>query len=640
MTKTNDKTSQLRIALPVVAVIGFFLIRRISEYDIWFHLAMGNYILNHGALPAVDRFSLLNYGRPYHDSQWLFQVIAAAGYRFAGFWWLQALQLLLWGGTFAFVYRACRVRCPAAVSWLLVLVTALACEDRFTIRPELVSVLVLSIYYWWLQEERYRSLSGVALLACLQVIWTNAHGIFVIGPFLVGCYLAEALIRGWRQRRFAEARSLAYLLGAVSIGCLITPGPLETLKFAWLLMTEVSPASSRVFRGMYDMASPFGEVGRTTIAFWFYYLLVACLVSSFVAVVWRRKGELPAARILIVVAMFVTSLTGIRNVPLFAVVAAPLAAELLSLVDLARYRRASLAATGVAAVVALLVWSPRPAWEQVRILAPHEFGLGLSADYVPLGLPRLLDRLEFTAPVFNSQSLGGFYEFHGYPRRIPFFDGRFEAYDPDQLLSVYAAAADASVQPARWNALQQRYGFRGLLIENGSADAAGLLPMLVRDPQWRLVYLDYAASFWLRADYPRQPPAVTEGEIASLVARATNYPNMENIFLFLDRAGLYPALRMKLMERASRSWENRFTLTHLGLLQLEAGDLAQADTTFQRLLDLTPRSRSTLTTLAQIALERGDRKRAETLLLRGLRYYPGDPQLRSNLETVRRLRGH
>lgn len=619
-----------------MSIIVFFLVRQVSEYDIWFHLAMGKEIIRSGAVPTIDKFSLLNLGRMYHDSQWLFQVIAAAGYRIAGFWWLQALQIGAWALAFTFVYRACRPWSSAVFSWSLVLVVALACEDRFSIRPEIVTALMVAVYYYWLQEGRYRSLPGIVALAVMQIIWTNCHGVFVIGPFLVGCYLFEALFHEWRHKQFAESRNLAILFAAVTLSCLVTPYGLDGVKFIWLLLVEVSPAGPKLFKSIYDLEPPLGAVSRATVAFWFYYALLAGFVVTFIAMICSRKERMPLARTLIVVAMLATSLLGVRNMPLFALLAAPLIAEYLSLLKAPLYRTVSLAITGVVVVATMLIWSPRPALEQLTTLAFHKFGFGLSPDYVPLALPQLLDRIDFTGPVFNSQTLGGFYEFHGYPRRIPFFDGRFEAYQPETLMAVYEAAATATVQPVQWHELQRRYGFRGLLIENGTPDAAGLLPSVARDPQWRLVYLDYAASFWLHADYPRQAEMVTAADISTLVDGANSYPHVENLFLFLDKADLYPELRLKLIERASQRWENQFTLKNLGLLQLQSGSPDQAERTFRRLLLLSPRSRSTIATLAQIALQRGDRITAEKYLLEGLQYYPDDPDLRENLEVVRK----
>lgn len=633
--KVKDDPVLFLLGSLVASIISFFLIRQISEYDIWFHLTVGNEILNSGALPLVDKFSLLNIGRKYHDSQWLFQVVAAAGYRFAGVWWLHTLQIVVWGLAFRFVYRACRRWSSAVISWLLVFVVALACEDRFSIRPEIVTALMMSLFYYWLQQEKYRSLAGIVALSVMQIIWTNCHGVFVLGPFIVGCYLFESVLKEWRNKQFVASTQLAILFAAVSLSCLVTPNGLDTLKFVWLLLVEVSPASPKFFKSIYDLKPPLGAVSRATVAFWFYYALLAGFIVTFVTMICSQVKKVPVARTVIVVAMLCTSMLGVRNMPLFALVAAPLIAEYLLLLKTALHRRASVIGTGLVVLAATFIWSPRPAWQQFTTLTRYKFGFGLSPDYVPLGLPKLLDSLNFIEPVFNTQALGGFYEFHGYPRRIPFFDGRFEAYQPETLTSVYEAAANATVQPAAWDKLLRQYDFRGLLIENGTADAAGLLPSIARDPQWRLVYLDYAASFWLRADYPRQPPLVTVADIITLTENVKSYPNVENIFLFLEKADIFPELRLKLIERASQRWENQFTLKNLGLLQMQSGNLEGAERTFNRLLIKSPRSRSTIVTLAQIALERGDKVTAEKYLLKGLGFYPEDAALRENLEVVR-----
>jgi len=631
--KNNALT--LLLGLLVTTIIGFFLIRTVSEYDIWFHLAIGKEILRSRSIPVVDQFSLLSLGRPYHDSQWLFQVIVAAGHHLVGFWWLHAVQVGFWGLALGFVYSACRVWSPAFGAWLLVLVTALACEERFTIRPELVSYLAVALFYYLLQQRSYRSRSGLLVLGFMQVLWTNCHGVYVIGPFLVGCYFVEALFNWWRRKDHTDLRDLSILLSVVLVGCLVTPYGLNGLKFAWLLMVQVSPAGSKLYKLIYDNAHPLGESSRATTAFWFYFTLLTGWGITLLAVLWNRKSDLPLARTLIVAGMLAASMTGIRNLPLFALVAAPIIAEYMSLLQMPLIRKLCVAATGTSLVGTMLFWSPRPAWEHFVNWVPYRFGIGLSPDYVPLTLPQFLDQLKFTGPVFNSQTLGGFYEFHGYPRRIPFFDGRLEAYKPENLLEVYEAAAKATTQPALWNDLMRRYDFRGLLVENGSPDADGLLPTIARSQQWRLVYLDFAASFWLRADYPVQPREVDDAAVAALVERVDSFANVENLFLFLDRAAMYPELRRKLIERASQRWENQFTLKNLGLLQMQTGDLELADRTFRRLLKLTPRSRSTLTTLAQIALARGDRMSAEKYLLQGLDLFPEDATMRENLEIIR-----
>lgn len=633
MNKIQNKTWPL--GLLVTTIIGFFLINKVSEYDIWFHLTMGKEIIRSGAVLVKDSFSLLNLGRPYHDSQWLFQVLMAAGYGVAGFWWLQMAQVAAWGGTLLCMFKTCRTWASANAAWVTVLVVALACADRFIVRPELVTVLMLSLFYWLLQQSRCRSWREMALLALLQVIWANSHGVFVIGPFLVGCYLVEALLQKWQGRKDVYVRELGILLGVVLAAGLLTPHGLEGFRFAWLLMMEASPAASKLFEHVYELKSPFAADSRGTLVFWCYFALLAGWVVTLAGVLWSCRKHLPLARTLIAAGMLALSLAGIRNIPLFALVAAPLTVECMSLLQPA-LRRRLVAAVAAVLAIAMLLWPLRPAFDQLANWYPYRFGVGLSRDYVPLGLPRFLDQLNFSGPVYNTQSLGGFYEFHGYPRRVPFFDGRFEAYEPNALLAVYEAATSASADPARWNALLQKHGFRALLLENGSNDATGLLPVISKNGQWRLVYLDHAASFWLRDDYPSPPQEIGEADVALLVDQVASYANMENLFLFLEKTGLYPELRIKLIEQGGQRWVSDLILVNLGLQQLQAGAVERAEQTFKHLLGRSPRSQTTLATLAQIALARGNAPAAEKYLLLGLKYYPNDANLRENLETVRR----
>lgn len=625
----------LSCAFVTIVTIAFLLVRKISEYDIWFHLTLGREIIQNRSIPVIDTFSLLNKGRAFHDSQWLFQVLAAAGFSSMGVYWLQLLQAGLWGLTFWAVYRSVRTWGSVPGSYLLLLIVAFACEERFTIRPELVSIAMIALIYLQLQQNRFHKPADMALLFVLQVIWTNCHGIFIIGPLMAGCYLVVAVTRDLSNRDFSDSRRLALLTLLLTVACLITPYGWDGLKFTWLLATQVGPSAPSIFRSVYDLRPPFGPSSRSVIAFWFYFALVAAFFSSLLTIVIHDRRKIPYARVMIVSAMFVLSLTGIRNIPLFAVVAAPLIAEIFAATEPKRIRRITAALTTVVMIAGLMVWSPRPALNHLITWIPYRFGLGVAADYVPLGLPAFLDRIRFNGPIYNTQGLGGFYEFHGYPRRIPFLDGRFEAYDPQVLYRLVETTFNAYRNPEPWYALEKRFGFQGLLLENGSGDSIGLLPLIAKDNRWRLVYLDYAASFWLRTDQPDLPPAVDQTTLTALIDNVANSVQAENLGVFLEKTERFPIQRLRLLELAESRWQTAEFTKNLGLLQMNLGQLDEAESTFKRLLTRHPKSLQTLLTLAQIALLRGDRTGAENYLIRGAELYPNDADVRENLAAIR-----
>src|SRR5438874_856954 len=59
----------------------------ILDYDIWWHLRLGQSIVEHGAIPATDSFSQygLQSGKPWIAYSWLFEVLAYGAYRAFGY---------------------------------------------------------------------------------------------------------------------------------------------------------------------------------------------------------------------------------------------------------------------------------------------------------------------------------------------------------------------------------------------------------------------------------------------------------------------------------------------------------------------------------------------------------------------------
>jgi len=81
---------------------------KIQDYDLWWHLAEGRWIVEHRALPTTDVFSYTAAGRPWLAYSWLAEVLfdgLARRFGLASLLWLQAVVAVL---IVAFVYLACR----------------------------------------------------------------------------------------------------------------------------------------------------------------------------------------------------------------------------------------------------------------------------------------------------------------------------------------------------------------------------------------------------------------------------------------------------------------------------------------------------------------------------------------------------
>jgi hypothetical protein len=196
-----------------------------GDFDVWWHLRGGQFILEHGAIPQVDIFTYTNAGRPWIDVYWLFQIIIALLYRAGG---VSALVLLKAAGGVAIVALALAARRPGARLWPAVLAwlpAVIVLSGRLCERPELFSLLFLAGFLVVLGRAAERP-RWLWLLPLLQLLWVNCHGFFVMGPLLSAAYAVELLYQRVRYRNTGApglARTFALAGGAVLVACLINP---------------------------------------------------------------------------------------------------------------------------------------------------------------------------------------------------------------------------------------------------------------------------------------------------------------------------------------------------------------------------------------------------------------------------------
>ncbi|MCY2993589.1 MAG: hypothetical protein NTY19_37780 [Planctomycetota bacterium] len=182
----------------------------LRETDLWGHVAYGNWILEHGALPLEDPFVSLMQGMKVIDAAWLSQVIYALVERVRGGEGLSGLFALTTLATYLLIGRTfyLQSRNLVVTHLAVVLVFLLGWSRVSTMRPENFGVLCFAILLWLTAEvapsgsaaasaqvgrrnSRLRLWIGVPLL---MVAWSNLHGSFVCGLLMLACFLGGAVI--------------------------------------------------------------------------------------------------------------------------------------------------------------------------------------------------------------------------------------------------------------------------------------------------------------------------------------------------------------------------------------------------------------------------------------------------------------
>ncbi len=619
-------------ALTLVGSIAAWMAFKVFDYDVWWHAAIGRYILDNLTVPRVDHFAAAALGRPYHDSQWLFQAMLAAADRLGGMAGAQLLMAAVWALTLLACHRAIARWVPAPLSHILLFLTAMASVERFLPRPEIITFLMIALFYLLLQEGRYVTLGRAAVLAALQIVWANAHGLFVIGPFMVGCCWLASLAHG-RRGPGGETPALGRLLAMVLAASLATPHGPAGWRYALRLLGEVGPWAPPAFPRVDELAPTFGAASRSGVAFWFFLVLLALAALTTTGAAARRR--VAPARLMIAVGLALLAFTARRNMPLLALAAAPLAAENLRHLLPRRLQAGRALGLAGAAFMLAAAWWPLSGRYYVRMQVPTRFGLGATPSSFPHRLPAFLERIGFRGQVYNSAAAGGFYLYHSYPGRIPLIDGRWEVYDPATLDKIRRAPSDRAL--FEW--MVSAYDVRGLLLQHEAREAWDLLPSLAADTRWRLVYYDYAASFWLRAGEPSGEPFTVAAADVSASAALPGPPAMVDDCLllnnFLKRIGARE-LRLRNLERGLAFGEDRdFLLAEKGNALIAMERYPEAEAVLRETLREYPGSAAALGELAFLAYRRGDYREADALLRRQLAIEPDNVEAMANQRAAR-----
>jgi hypothetical protein len=454
-------------ALPAACVaLAAFLVLAFGsalfgDGDTSWHLAAGEWILRHHAVPQTDPFSLTFAGRPWVAHEWLAEAVMAAAFA-VGSW--NALALLFAASvaaTLMIVGRSIGRVLPAqGVLVTLVLVAAVLAPAALA-RPHVIGWLLLAAWLAMLLQARAAGRAPPFAAALLMLVWANLHASFLFGLALTGAMAAEALLD---RSRPAVLRGWA-LFGLLALAMAVaTPHGPQGLLFPIQLSGMRSLPLILEWR-----ATNFAEQPG-----------FALLILAGLYVIVTRKVRVPPLRALIVVVTLIMALSHARHQAIFAIVVPMLIAGPIGQALPARRpgtMRGWRWLTPVigCAIVAVIVRLSLPAVEQDAPTNPVAMLDSLAAD--------LLEQ-----PVLNGYAFGGPLIRRGVRA---FIDGRADMYG-DAFMEDYARIERGDM--AAFDRAARRYGIAWTIFP---PDAA-IVPALDGAPGWRRLRADDRAVLHVR----------------------------------------------------------------------------------------------------------------------------------------------
>jgi hypothetical protein len=505
-----------------LALAAVFAFRRLDDFDTWWHLAAGRWIVEHRAIPRFDVLSHTVRDHPWVNLEWAYEVI---------------LYLLHVAGGPVLLCAAAAVTCSLAV-WLLlrlarihlgdvggawiVLVALFVIQDRFVVRPEMVSFPLLAGLLSILHIGRRREGRGLWLLVPLMVVWVNVHGLFVVGVLAILAALGGAVfarvpglpasIRQGSSWDAASFRRLAIWGPVAMASALVNPYGIKGALLPLKLYTLIDK-SDTALHSIGEFRSPFAaDAGGLSIATYKVLLIagVIAILASLVAGLRRGSGGRSAGDpgfdlggLAFFAALALLSAVARRNAALFAVGATPFIAESLgtvaralpSRVAAALRRIAPAAAAGLVCgcivLGALVVTGDFYRWDgQCR-----EFGGGVLEGTFPIRAAAFAREAKLPPKLYNDVAAGGYLAWDDPIGQGVFIDGRLEVYDSRFFHEYVAAMYDQAL----WEAEADRLGIETVILFHRWENRRLLVERLVHGGTWSLVYADEVAVVFVRA---------------------------------------------------------------------------------------------------------------------------------------------
>jgi len=489
MSVTNSAVaaSPMRGLLPLwvgVGVYALFLLagnKMLVDPDTMWQITVGQWILDHRAVPETDVYSFTMRGQPWISTQWLAQVAYAKAYALWGWSGPVVLAATAIAATFVLLARFLSRQLSESTALVFVTAALTLTLSHVLARPHVLALPVMMAWVGGLVQAVDRRVAPSFWLLPLMALWANLHGGFVFGLALVAPVALDAVLSADVQSRKSLALRWAAFGAAALIASCCTPyGWNSLLASQKILDLGAALPLIREWR-----PTDFGTVSTFEV----------CLLFG-IGLALFHGVKLPLLRIVLLLGLLHMALSQGRSAEVLAllaplVLASPLARqiggpEVLNSNAAAPVRGVMLASVAITLAAGTLVYA-----------SVHRFEPDTRSS--PVAAVVALKKLNL-ARVFNDYDFGGYLIANDV---ATFIDGRTELYG--EKFFVDHNAASGLMEPENLFRLLEQYRIEATLMRTQSA-ATKLLDHV---DGWQKVYADDIATI-----HVRKPAAVHSAEPA------------------------------------------------------------------------------------------------------------------------------
>jgi hypothetical protein len=469
--------------LVTVGVIAFNLKFSVLDLDIWWHLKVGDWIIQHKAVPHTGLFSWTAADRPWVAYSWGYEVLMSRAYAWFGLVGVGVYGTLLTLGVAYFIYwMTRRLSGRFWLACILAIVTCSAFLFNLMPRPVFLSMMLFCVTLTLvLEAHRTGRVHLLYWLPLIFLLWANLHIQFIYGLFVVGLLLATNLAQrlaarlGWEPTWLLPPSLPAATLAAVFAACVIATciGPYSYHLYQVIFQYSQAKVPYRMIRELQPINFRAGS----------HYVELLLMAFAFFAV--GRRRQVDVFKLLLLSIAGAVAFRTMRDAWFICIPAAACIADALADETTREAKETWRQKVAVAAVVAVSLFV---------FAGSTDFNTrGLDraiSGFLPVNAVNYLRKNPAPGPLYNTLDWGGFLTWYmpDYPVAI---DGRTDLYG-DELDEQFFDTANGAPSYINDAYLNQA----GVVILQKSNN---LVSVLQADPRFQLVYEDQLAAVFVRS---------------------------------------------------------------------------------------------------------------------------------------------
>ncbi len=481
------------IFLVLFLYLSFTGQRLLDDGDTGFHIKAGEFMLENHIIPKVDIFSHHTPAIRWIAHEWLSEVIMGKIHKSLG---LNAVVIsfsFIISLIFYFLYKNIRAtEGNIILTVLLVVLSAMTSYFHWLARPHMFSIFFLLVWYFLLDEYQYRNRKTLFYLPFIMILWVNLHGGFILGFLMIGVYflgnVIAAFISKGSEIDIIKKKVLRYFF--IAILCLaatfVNPYGYEILGFPFAVISDknlVSYSSEYLSPDFHHIYFIFFEI-------YLFFAIVLLMIS-------RKK--LNVIEGFLIILFIYMSLYSCRNIPLFAIIIAPILMRQINCIlkennmrFVARFKNKSAKYADIDRISGGFLW-PGVGVSLVIFLMINSNSLNFKFSEKmrkPVSAVEFLKKESIKGNMFNADEFGDYIIYSAFPQYKVFIDGRIDIYMPE-IFKDYQAVTEFK---SGWEDIINKYEIKWIIYDKDSQ----LCRYLMERKDWRIIYSDDVANIFVR----------------------------------------------------------------------------------------------------------------------------------------------